>query len=128
MRDLRLLRIALAVFAFTVTLLVLHQILDLLVAFVAVLGAVLVLALGGRDMPDLVETIDWHTLVFLGALFIVVGSVEASGVLHEVAGALGAVGAGNAAVLITLLLWTVALASALLDNVQIGRASCRERV
>ncbi|HLE46365.1 MAG TPA: ArsB/NhaD family transporter [Thermoplasmata archaeon] len=121
-KDLRLLRIALAVFAFTVTLLVLHQVLDLLVAFVAVLGAVLVLALGGRDMPDLVEKIDWHTLVFLGALFIVVGSVEASGVLHEVAAALGAAGAGNVAVLLTLVLWTVALASALLDNVPLSAA------
>ncbi len=121
-RDVRLMRIALVVFAFTVTLLVLHQVLDLLIAFVAVLGAVLVLALGGRDMPELVEKIDWHTLVFLAALFIVVGSVEASGVLQEVAGALGAVGAGNAAVLLTLILWTVAIASALLDNVPLSAA------
>ncbi len=121
-RDQRLMRTALVVFAFTVTLLVLHQLLDLLVAFVAVLGAVLVLALGGRDMPELVEKIDWHTLVFLGALFIVVGSVEASGVLHEIASALGRAGGGSVGLLITLLLWVVALSSALLDNVPFSAA------
>jgi Na+/H+ antiporter NhaD/arsenite permease-like protein len=121
-KDVKLMRIALIVFAFTVTLLVIHQLLDLVVAFVAVLGAVLVLAFGGRDMPELVEKIDWHTLVFLGALFVVVGSVGASGVLSEIAAALGRLGGGSAAALITLLLWAVALASALLDNVPLSAA------
>ena len=120
--DVRLMRISLSVFAFTVTLLVLHQLLDLLVAFVALLGAVLVLALGGRDMPDLVEKIDWHTLVFLGALFVIVGSVQASGVLHEIAASIGGVAGGNPLLLITLLLWLTALASSFLDNVPLSAA------
>ena len=74
--DWRLLRVALLVFAFTVTLLILRQVLDLMVAFVAVLGATLVLIFGGKDMPELVSKIDWHTLLFLGGLFVVVGGLE----------------------------------------------------
>ncbi len=116
-RDVRLMRISLLVFTFTVTLLVLHQLLDLVVAFVALLGATIVLILGGRDMPELVEKIDWHTLLFLGGLFVIVGGLEKTGVLHDVATALGAASGGNRALLLTLILWPSALLSTVLDNV-----------
>ena len=121
-RDLRLLRVSLVIFAFTVTLLMLHQVLDLFVAFVALLGAVLVLILGGKDMPELVTKIDWHTLLFLGGLFVVVGGLEKTGVLHDIASGLGAVSGGSPAVLMTLLLWSAAFLSMLLDNIPFAAA------
>lgn len=121
-RDLRLLRISLVIFAITVTLLVLHQILDLFVAFVALLGAVLVLIFGGRDMSQLVAKIDWHTLLFLGGLFVVVGGLEKTGVLQAVADTLGAVSGGSVALLLTLLLWSSALLSMVLDNIPFAAA------
>jgi Na+/H+ antiporter NhaD/arsenite permease-like protein len=116
-KDVRLMRIALVVFAFTVTLLVFHHLLDLLVAFVAVLGATLVLMLGGRDMPDLVEKIDWHTLLFLGGLFVIVGGLERTGFLADVATGLGGLAGENVAVLLTVVIWSAALLSTLLDNI-----------
>jgi Na+/H+ antiporter NhaD/arsenite permease-like protein len=116
-RDVRLLWISLAAFAFTVTLLVLHQVLDLVVAFAALLGATLVLILGGRDMPELVSKIDWHTLLFLGGLFVIVGGLEKTGVLHDIAQGLGGLSGGNRALLLTLLLWPAVLLSTVLDNV-----------
>lgn len=116
-RDLRLMRISLVVFAFTITLLVLHQLLDLLVAFVALLGATLVLVLGGKDMPELVEKIDWHTLLFLGGLFVIVGGLERTGVLHDAALALGVAAGGNLALMLTILIWSAALLSTVLDNI-----------
>jgi len=115
--DVRLMRVALVVFAFTVTLLVIHQLLDVLVAFVALLGATLVLILGGRDMPELVEKIDWHTLLFLGGLFVIVGSLEKTGVLRDAATALGGLAGGNFGLLLTVLLWTSMFLSAVLDNI-----------
>ena len=121
-RDVRLMRISLLVFAFTVTLLVLHQVLDLLVAFVALLGATLVLTLGGRDMPELVEKIDWHTLLFLGGLFVIVGGLEKTGVLRDAAIALGGAAGGNIALLLTVILWTSALLSMVLDNIPFAAA------
>ncbi len=116
-RDLKLMRLSLVVFTFTITLLMLHQLLDLIVAFVAVLGAVIVLILGGRDMPELVEKIDWHTLLFLGGLFVIVGGLEETGVLHDAAIALGGLSGGNVALLLSILLWSSALLSSVLDNI-----------
>ncbi|MGQ0796794.1 MAG: SLC13 family permease [Methanobacteriota archaeon] len=116
-RDVRLMRIALVAFAFTVTLLVLHQLLDLVVVFAALLGATVVLVFGGKDMPELVSKIDWHTLVFLGGLFVIVGGLEETGVLRDIAGALGGAAGGNTALLLTLILWPAALLSLVVDNV-----------
>jgi len=121
-KDLRLLRVALAVFAFTVTLLVLHQVLDLVVAFVALLGATLVLIFGGKDMPELVTKIDWHTLLFLGGLFVIVGGLEKTGVLSDAARFLGSASGGNLALLLTLILWSSALLSMVLDNIPFAAA------
>lgn len=116
-RDVRLMRIALVAFVFTVTLLVLHQLLDMVVAFAALLGATVVLVFGGKDMPELVEKIDWHTLLFLGGLFVIVGGLEQTGVLHDIAHALGVASGGNRALLLTLILWPAAFLSMFLDNV-----------
>lgn len=121
-KDLRLLRMSLVVFAFTVTLLVLHQALDLVVAFVALLGATLILILGGRDMPDLVAKVDWHTLVFLGGLFVIVGGLDHTGVLDGVARALGGLAGGNLPALLLLLMWASAGLSMVLDNVPFAAA------
>lgn len=120
--DVRLMRLSLAVFAFTVTLLALHHVLDLLVAFVALLGATLVLILGGRDMPDLVEKIDWHTLLFLAGLFVLVGGLRKTGVLDGVTSIITDTVGANPILLITLLLWVSALASAIVDNVPFAAA------
>ncbi len=121
-RDIRLLRVSLTVFAFTVTLLVLHQLLDLVVAFVALLGATLVLIFGGKDMPELVTKIDWHTLLFLGGLFVIVGGLEKTGVLGDAAAALGSASGGNLGVLLSLILWVSALLSMVLDNIPFAAA------
>jgi Na+/H+ antiporter NhaD/arsenite permease-like protein len=121
-KDIRLLRMSLVVFAFTVTLLVLHQALDLVVAFVALLGATLILILGGRDMPDLVAKVDWHTLVFLGGLFVIVGGLDHAGVLDEVARTLGGLAGGNLPALLLLLMWASAGLSMVLDNVPFAAA------
>jgi len=120
--DHHLLRVALIVFAFTVTLLVLHHLLDVLVAFVAILGATIVLAVGGKDMPELVEKIDWHTLVFLASLFLIVGAVEHTGLLADFATALGDAAGGSPILLLTALLWLSAFVSAAVDNVPFAAA------
>ncbi len=121
-KDLRLMRMSLVVFVFTVTLLVMHHLLDLLIAFVAILGATLVLMLGGKDMPELVEKIDWHTLLFLAGLFIVVGGLDKTGVLRDVANGVASVGSGNLVILLTTILWVSALLSCFLDNVPFAAA------
>ncbi len=120
--DWRLLRISLVVFVFTVTMLVMHHSLGLLVAFVGITGATLVLVLGGPKMPELVEKIDWHTILFLGGLFVMVGGLEHAGVLDSIATAIIDIGGGNLLTTLTLILWVSAFSSAFLDNVPFAAA------
>jgi Na+/H+ antiporter NhaD/arsenite permease-like protein len=81
-----------------------------------------VLIFGGKDMPDLVSKIDWHALMFLGGLFVVVGGLEKTGVLDDLGRGLGGIAGGNPAVLLTLLLWMSAILSMVLDNVPFAAA------
>lgn len=121
-KDLRLMRVSLIVFIFTVTLLIMHSVIDVLVAYAAILGATLVLFLGGRKMDHLVDKIDWHTIVFLGGLFVMVGGLDSSGVLSSFAHSLVDF-TGDGVVLVTIvILWSAVLLSALLDNVALSAA------
>ncbi len=121
-RDVKLMRISLMAFAFTVTLLIIHQLLDIGIAFVAILGASLVLAISGKDGEDLVHNLDWHTIIFLAGLFVLVGGLEKTGVLSDIANGIITIGQGNAVIILTLILWVAALASSAVDNVPFAAA------
>ncbi|MEE9115758.1 MAG: ArsB/NhaD family transporter [Thermoplasmata archaeon] len=121
-KDLKLMRISLIVFAFTVTLLVLHQLLDIGIAFVAILGAAIVLILAGKGSEDLIHDLDWHTIIFLAGLFVLVGGLEKTGILSDIANGIVVIGQGNAIIILTLILWIAALASSAVDNVPFAAA------
>ncbi len=121
-KDVKLMRISLAVFAFTVTLLVLHQLLDIGIAFAALLGAAIVLSLAQNETDSLVHDIDWHTIIFLAGLFVLVGGLEKTGLLHDIADGIVGFGGGSSILILTLILWVGALASAFVDNVPFATA------
>jgi len=121
-KDHRLMTLSLSIFAFTVTLLILHHTLELAIAFVAIMGATLILLFGGEKMPELVEKIDWHTILFLGGLFIMVGGLRAVGVLDSVANSMVSISGNNLILMLMLILWISSFASAFLDNVPFAAA------
>lgn len=121
-KDWRLLWISLCIFAFTVTLLVLHSTLNITIAMVGISGACLVLLLGGPKTQDVVQQIDWHTLLFFVGLFIIVGGVESTGVLTALGTAIGAAGGGNLMLTLTILLWTTVMLSMFVDNIPYAMA------
>ena len=121
-KDIKQMRMALMVFSFTVTLLILHSVLDLLVAYVAILGGALVILLGHRRMDHLIEKIDWHTIVFLAGLFVMVGGLEKSGILMQFANILVGSSGNNPMILLSVLLWTVGMMAALFDNIPLAAA------
>jgi len=121
-KDIKQMRMALMVFAFTVTLLILHNVLDMLVAYVAILGAALVILLGRRKIDDLIQKIDWRTIVFLAGLFVMVGGLENSGLLSSFAHSLTGISGRDAHLLATTLLWLVAAMAALFDNIPLAAA------
>ncbi len=120
--DLRLMRVSLMVFMVTVTLLILHHVIDLLVAYVAILGAALVLFLGGRELDHLVDKIDWHTIIFLAGLFVMVGGLDSSGVLSSFAHSLLGLTGGETVLVLCVVFWSAAVLSAILDNVALSAA------
>jgi Na+/H+ antiporter NhaD/arsenite permease-like protein len=121
-KDWRLLWISLCIFVFTVTLLVLHSTLNITIAMVGISGACLVLLLGGPKTQEVVQQLDWRTLLFFVGLFVIVGGVESTGVLTALGEAIGTAGGGNLMLTLTILLWTTALLSMLVDNIPYAMA------
>lgn len=121
-KDVTHMRITLSIFAFTVTMLVLHQYLDMMVATVAIIGATMVLLTGGGKAAELVEKIDWHTILFLAGLFVVVGGLDAVGLLTDFANFIVSSTGGDPIIIVSALLWVFAPISAFLDNVPFAAA------
>jgi Na+/H+ antiporter NhaD/arsenite permease-like protein len=120
--DLRLLRIGVIIFAFVILLLTVHHFIGVSVAFVGIMGASLILLFGGEKMPEVLERIDWHTLIFFACLFIMVGGLEKVGVLSDIARWIAEVSGGNAFLAVTAILWLSAVLSAFVDNVPFAAA------
>ncbi len=115
-KDLHLMKAGLAALAIAVALLVMHSTLHIPIAFIGLFGASIILITGGRKMPEVIEKLDWLTLIFFACLFIVVGGLEETGVLAMVASYMAKMG-GGPVVIIMLLLWASAFISAFVDNV-----------
>jgi len=115
--DVRLMRIGLAVLAFTILGFILARPLGLGGATVALAGATLLMLLTKQDASDVLRTIDWASLVFFIALFIVVGAVVKTGLIGDLAsGTLSATG-GRTDTAALLVLWASGVLSAIVDNI-----------
>ena len=96
-----------------------HHRLHLFPAYVAWLGVAVALLIARPDPEALFPHVVWSVLLFFASLFVIVGGVEASGLLDLV----GHLLASNAAQPETLLwsvlalMWGAALLSALVDNI-----------
>ena len=121
--DRTLLRIGVAALVAVIALLLTHGRTGIPVGAIGVMGATTVLLLGGprHRMPAILEAIDWSTLAFFGALFVIVGGLESTGALAQAAGWIRGLGGGPTTVL-TVLLWVAALGSSVVDNVPFAAA------
>ena len=119
-KDMRTMKIAVSVFMFSIVLLILHHQLHLSVAFVGILGAVLTMLIGGGKLPEMVDRIDWQTILFFAGLFVIVGGLEKTGVTADIASGIGAITGGNLVIAITVILWLGAFLSAFVDNVPVA--------
>ena len=91
-------------------------------AYIALSMAAVALVWTQPPVDDFLKRIDWQVLLFFAALFVIVGGLEASGVLESLAaglaGRLAESGPGSA----VIVLWATAVAAALVDNVPITAA------
>lgn len=105
------------IFAAAVILLVTHAQSGLTVSTIGlVIGAVSLLA-SGREAPTLLKKLDYPTLLFFIGLFVAVSGLEYTGVLELLAQLIEAVSGGNLYIMIAIIIWGSALASAFIDNI-----------
>lgn len=117
-KDLHLFRTGWLALAVVVALLVVHRQVGLPIGVIGVCAGALVLLVGGQHtMGEVLESLDWATLLFFGALFLIVGALEETGLLESVAGLLRELSGGRVGVTVSVLLWFGAFGSAVVDNV-----------
>ncbi|SFH85983.1 Na+/H+ antiporter NhaD [Pseudobutyrivibrio sp. OR37] len=105
------------IFIIAIVLLVTHSMTGLTVAFIGTFIAIITLATAGRKAFTLLKRVDYHTLLFFIGLFIVVGGLEETGVLVVIADFIAKISGGNAHLMIAIILWVSAFASAFIDNI-----------
>ncbi len=105
------------IFGIAVVLLITHSMTHLTVATIGLFIAVITLITSAKDAPELLKKVDYKTLVFFIGLFIVVGGLEETGILEYIAKFIEKISGGDAMLMIAIILWISALASAFVDNI-----------
>jgi Na+/H+ antiporter NhaD/arsenite permease-like protein len=96
-----------------------HHILHIAPSFVALGAAAVALVVVQPDINEVLKRIEWSVLIFFAALFVMVGGLEASGVLGSITGLFRGASSIQPVLFGVLLIWIVAALSAVVDNVPI---------
>lgn len=105
------------IFGITVILLVTHAQTGLTVSAIGVMVAVVTLITSWKYALELLKKVDYKTLLFFVGLFVVIGGLEQTGILEIMAGFIGKISGGNVMVMIAIIIWLSAIASAFVDNI-----------
>ena len=109
--------ISCVIFAMAIILLVTHATTHLTVATIGLFIAAVTLIAFGRHAADLIKKVDYKTLLFFIGLFIVVSGLEETGILKLIANFIGRISGGNVMLMLAIILWVSAIASAFVDNI-----------
>jgi len=112
-----LFRMNTAIFIVVVILLITHAQTGISVALIGCIAASLTLLVAARGAFHIFKRTDWRTLLFFVGLFICVGGLEETGVLEMIAEYIVEVSGGNLILVIPIILWVSAFASAIVDNI-----------
>jgi Na+/H+ antiporter NhaD/arsenite permease-like protein len=96
-----------------------HHILHISPSFIAVSAAAVALIWVQPDIKKTFERVEWTVLIFFAALFVMVGGLEAAGVLDAIVGLLEGLSRIPPVWFGVSLIWIVAVLSAVVDNVPI---------
>ncbi len=110
-------RLLLLVLAAAGILFIFQEPLGVSAAVIAIGAAGLAMILVRPDLEETLQHVEWSVLIFFSALFVLVGGLEAAGVLERVASSLSGLGTLHPALLGVIVIWGVAILSAFVDNV-----------
>jgi len=96
-----------------------HHSLHIQPSLIALGAAAIALVWVQPDLHETLQRIEWNVLIFFGALFAMVGGLEATGVLHKLAELIGGAGSFSPVVFGVITIWVIAILSAIVDNIPI---------
>ncbi len=105
------------IFLLAIVLLVSHAQTGLTVSFIGTFIAIITLIAAGKNALALLKKVDYKTLLFFIGLFVVVGGLEQTGILKIMAEFIGKISNGNVMLILAIILWLSAIASAFVDNI-----------
>lgn len=105
------------IFGCAVVMLITHAKTGLSVASIGVIIAILTIVTAPKHIGEMLKRVDYKTLLFFIGLFVVVGGLEQTGVLELVAEFIGKISGDNVYLMIAIIIWVSAIASAFVDNI-----------
>jgi Na+/H+ antiporter NhaD/arsenite permease-like protein len=116
-RDRPLMIKALVVLGLTMVGFLLHSLIGVEAATIALLGATVLMIVGPLDPHESLRDIEWNTLFFFVGLFMLIEAVVHVGIVGTVADALADAAGGRQDVATIGILWVSAAGSAIVDNI-----------
>jgi Na+/H+ antiporter NhaD/arsenite permease-like protein len=116
-KDHYLLKKCLVVFTLVIIGFLFHGALHFESSNIALTGAVILLFISGIDSELVLIEVEWKTIFFFSGLFILVGGIEATGVISMMAEGVIAMTGGDLFLTAMAILWVSAIASAFIDNI-----------
>ena len=105
------------VFLIVVAMLITHSMTGLTVATIGVFATVAIILVAGKKSIEVLKKVDYKTILFFIGLFMAVSGLEETGILELLAGFIGKVSGGNIMMLVAIIIWISASASAVVDNI-----------
>ncbi len=115
--DMAELKRTLPVLVLTILAFFVHTALGVEPATVALTGATVMLLLTRQSVEDALRGIEWPTLFFFVGLFVMVGALEATGAIKEIADAMRSATDGDRTAELFGIAWVSALGSGIVDNI-----------
>ena len=116
-KDKPLLYKSIIVLFFTLLGFILHSKIHIESSIIALSGACVMLLIGKQDVNEVIDSVEWTTILFFIGLFIVVGGLSQSGVINNIATFLIDITNGNMTLTVFIILWVSAIISSFLDNI-----------
>ena len=95
----------------------LHGVLHIESSIIALSGASVMLIIGKQNFEEIVQDVEWPTIIFFTALFMVVGGMVETGVIDKLAVIIMDVTGGQPVMTMMIILWVSAILSSTLDNI-----------
>jgi Na+/H+ antiporter NhaD/arsenite permease-like protein len=106
-----------AIFVLMLLFFVIGERIHLVPAVTAIVGAVFMLLVVGPSVQEMMKVVDWTTLMFFIALFMVVGAIQEVGLISFVAAGIKSIVGDNLTFALLVLVWAGALFSGFIANI-----------